>query len=54
MYKTNGGAFMFATLCGSIGVISFVEFLKSAVFLLGYISNNNLFPEPLSRKRIFR
>ena len=39
---------MFATLCGSIGVISFVEFLKSAVFLLGYISNNNLFPEPLS------
>ena len=39
---------MFFTLCGSIGAITFVEFLKSAVFLLGYISNNTLFPEPLS------
>ena len=39
---------MFTTLCGSLGVISFWEFLKSAVFLLGYISSNNLFPEPLS------
>ena len=39
---------MFATLCGSLGAITFLEFLKSAVFLLGYISNNNLFPEPLS------
>ena len=39
---------MFTTLCGSLGVITFFEFLKSAVFLLGYISSNNLFPEPLS------
>ncbi len=28
--------------------ISFLNFLKSAVFMLGYISNNSLFPEPLS------
>ena len=39
---------MFATLYESLGAITFFEFLKSAVFLLGYISNNNLFPEPLS------
>lgn len=26
----------------------FVAFLKSAVFVVGYISSNNLFPEPLS------
>ncbi len=39
---------MFTTLCGSLGILSFIEFLKSAIFLLGYISNNNLFPEPLS------
>ena len=39
---------MFTALCGSIGAITFFEFLKSAVFLLGYISSNNLFPEPLS------
>lgn len=26
----------------------FFAFLKSAVFVVGYISNNNLFPEPLS------
>lgn len=38
---------MFTALCGSIGAITFFEFLKSAVFLLGYISSNNLFPEPL-------
>lgn len=36
------------SLCGSVGIIGFVEFLKTAVFLLGYISTNNLFPEPLS------
>ena len=48
MYKENGGAFMFTAFCGSIGAITFFEFLKSAVFLLGYISSNNLFPEPLS------
>ena len=32
------------TLCMS----SFLAFLKSAVFVVGYISNNNLFPEPLT------
>lgn len=26
----------------------FLAFLKSAVFVVGYISNNSLFPEPLS------
>ena len=26
----------------------FVAFLKTAIFTLGYISNNSLFPEPLS------
>ena len=39
---------MFTALCGGMGAITFFEFLKSAVFLLGYISSNNLFPEPLS------
>ena len=48
MYKENGGAFMFTALCGSLGAITFLELLKSAVFLTGYISTNNLFPEPLS------
>ena len=32
------------TLC----ISSFLTFLKSAVFVVGYISNNNLFPEPLT------
>ena len=48
MYKEIGGAVMFTALCGGIGTITFIEFLKTAVFLLGYISSNNLFPEPLS------
>ena len=48
MYEENGGAFMFTALCSGLGAIGFFEFLKSAVFLLGFISNNNLFPEPLS------
>ena len=48
MYKENGGAFMFTAFCGGLGAITFWEFLKSAVFLLGYISSNQLFPEPLS------
>ena len=39
---------MFTAFCGGLGAITFIEFLKSAVFLLGYISSNNLFPEPLS------
>lgn len=29
---------------------SFIIFLSSAVFLVGYISNNQLFPEPLSQE----
>lgn len=32
----------------SLGIIGFWQFLKSAVFVVGYISNNSLFPEPLS------
>ena len=32
------------TLC----ISGFLAFLKSAVFVVGYISNNNLFPEPLT------
>lgn len=39
---------MVTALCGGIGLLSFLGFLKSAVFLVGYISNNQLFPEPLS------
>ena len=39
---------MFTAFCGGLGAITFIEFLKSAVFLIGYISSNNLFPEPLS------
>ena len=50
MYKEIGGAVMFTALCGGIGTITFIEFLKTAVFLLGYISSNNLFPEPLSQE----
>lgn len=26
----------------------FLHYLESAIFLVGYISNNSLFPEPLS------
>lgn len=29
---------------------SFIEFCKIAFFVLGYISNNNLFPEPLTQE----
>ena len=32
----------------TICMTGFLAFLKSAVFVVGYISNNNLFPEPLS------
>ena len=39
---------MFATLCGSIGVFTFLEFLKSAVFMLGYIFNSR------RREKLFR
>ena len=31
-------------------LISFIEFCKTAFFVLGYISNNSLFPEPLSQE----
>ena len=32
----------------SISLVGFITFLQSAVFLLGYISNNSLFPEALT------
>lgn len=38
---------MFSALCLS-GLLGFIEFLKSAVFVVGYISGTTLFPEPLS------
>lgn len=33
-----------------ITLSGFLTFLKTAIFVFGYISNNNLFPEPLSAK----
>ena len=39
---------MLTAICSGIGMFGFFEFLKSAIFLVGYISNNQLFPEPLS------
>ena len=39
---------MLSALCGGIGILGFWGFLKSAVFMVGYISSNSLFPEPLS------
>ena len=39
---------MFTALCSGVSILGLLEFLKSAVFLVGYISNNQLFPEPLS------
>ena len=39
---------MLEALC-SIGFFSgFIQFLKVAVFAVGYISGSNLFPEPLT------
>ena len=32
----------------SFGILGFLQFLKSAVFVVGYISGSNLFPEPLT------
>ena len=32
----------------AISFIGFITFIQSAVFVLGYISNNSLFPEPLT------
>ncbi len=37
---------MFSSLC----IASFFEFLKSAIFVVGYITGSNLFPEPLSQE----
>ena len=42
-----GGAYMFSALCMS-GILGFIEFLKSSVFLVGYISSSTIFPEPLT------
>lgn len=39
---------MVTALFSGIGILGFFEFLKSAVFLVGYISSNSLFPEPLT------
>lgn len=39
----NGGAAMFA-----LSISGLLAFLKSAVFVVGYIQSSNLFPEPLS------
>lgn len=39
---------MVLALCSGLGILGFLGFLKSTVFLVGYISSNNLFPEPLS------
>lgn len=38
---------MLEALC-SVGILGFIQFLKSAVFVVGYISSSNLFPEPLT------
>lgn len=40
---------MLEALC-SIGILGFFQFLKSAVFVVGYISGSNLFPEPLTNE----
>lgn len=34
----------------ALSLAGFLTFFKSAVFLVGYISNNSLFPEPLSNE----
>lgn len=34
----------------TVSFMSFLAFLQTSVFVLGYISNNNLFPEPLSKE----
>ena len=39
---------MLTALFSGISLLGFFQFLKSAVFVVGYISNNQLFPEPLS------
>lgn len=32
----------------ALSISGFLTFLQTAIFLVGYISSNNLFPEPLS------
>lgn len=32
----------------TLSISSFLAFLSSATFVVGYISSNNLFPEPLT------
>ena len=32
----------------TLSISSFLAFLSSAIFVVGYISNNSLFPEPLN------
>jgi hypothetical protein len=34
-----------------LSISGFLAFLKTSIFLVGYISSNNLFPEPLTRRR---
>lgn len=43
----NGGAFILLSIC-MMGILGFLEFLKSAVFVVGYIQGGTLFPEPLT------
>ena len=33
-----------------LSITSFFGFLKSAIFVVGYIQGSNLFPEPLSQE----
>ena len=32
----------------ALSISGFLSFLSSSIFLVGYISNNSLFPEPLN------
>lgn len=34
----------------TVSVMGFLTFLRTAVFVVGYISNSNLFPEPLTQE----
>lgn len=40
---------MIEALC-SISILGFFQFLKSAIFVVGYIAGTNLFPEPLTNE----
>ena len=35
----------------ALSISSFLAFLKTSIFLVGYISASSLFPEPLTRRR---